>query len=84
MHVLMHASQLFSSWYQSKRSARAFANEEIEHQALLCSLELKMLAENHTHLHLMEAQMKRTQVDLHELERMLAASIEEARYRCAG
>jgi hypothetical protein len=83
MHVLMHASHLFSRWYQSKRRARAFANEEIEHQALLCSLELNMLAQNHTQLHLMDVQMKRTQDDLYELERMIAG-IEEARYRCAG
>ena len=73
----------FPELYQSKRSARAFANEEIEHQALLCSLELNILAENHAQLHLMDSQMKRTQDDLHELERMLAG-IEEARYRCAG
>jgi hypothetical protein len=76
MHVLMHASHLFSCWYQTKRRTRAFANEEIEHQALRCSLELNMLAENHRQLHLMSAQMKRTQDDLHELERMLAGTEE--------
>jgi hypothetical protein len=74
MHVLMHASHLFSCWYETKRRAGAFANEEIEHQALRCSLELNMLAENHRQLHLMQAQMKRTQDDFYELERMLVDS----------
>jgi hypothetical protein len=74
MHVLMHASHLFSCWYEAKRRARAFASEEIEHQALRGSLELNILAENHSQLHLMHAQMKRTQHDLHELECMLAGN----------
>jgi hypothetical protein len=72
--VLMHASHLFSCWYETQRRARAFASEEVEHQALRCSLELNMLAENHRQLHLMRAQMKRTQDDLYELERMLAST----------
>ena len=76
MHVLMHASHLFACWYKTKRRARAFTSEEVEHHALRCSLELNMLAENHRQLHLMSAQMKRTQDDLHELERMLAGTEE--------
>ena len=76
MHVLMHASHLFSCWYETQRRAGAFASEEVEHQALRCSLELNMLAENHRQLHLMQAQMRRTQDDLYELERMLAGTDE--------
>jgi hypothetical protein len=72
----MHASHLFSCWYETQRRAGAFPSEEIEHQALRCSLELNMLAENHRQLHLMQAQMKRTQDDLYELERMLAGTDE--------
>ena len=83
MNVVMHASHLFSCWYETKRRARAFPSEEIEHHALRCSLELAMLAENQRQLHLMDAQMKRTQDDLHELERMLAGT-EESDRRCAG
>jgi hypothetical protein len=74
MHVLMHVSHLFSCWYETNRRAGAFANEEIEHRSLRCSLEPDMLAENHRQLHLMQAQMKRTQDDLYELERMLAST----------
>jgi hypothetical protein len=74
MHVLTHASHLFSCWYETKRRAGAFASEEVEHQALRCSLELNILAENHRQLHLLQAQMKRTQDDLYELERMLVDS----------
>jgi hypothetical protein len=70
----MHASHLFSCWYETQRRAGAFASEEVEHQALRCSLELNLLAENHRQLHLMLAQMKRTQADLYELERMLAGN----------
>jgi hypothetical protein len=70
----MHASHLFSCWYETKRRGGAFASEEVEHQALRCSLELNILAENHRQLHLLQPQMKRTQDDLYELERMLAGS----------
>jgi hypothetical protein len=37
-------------------------------------LEVNILAENHRQLHLLQAQMKRTQDDLYELERMLVDS----------
>jgi|tagenome__1003787_1003787.scaffolds.fasta_scaffold20960960_5 hypothetical protein len=70
----MNASKLFSCWYETKRRAHAFATEEVEYQALRCSLELNILAENHAQLHLMRPQLNQMRDDLQELERMLARS----------